>query len=44
MGVAYYGGAMLPPEEKHHHGIGLSVLGQGSAYVPPTTTSARTPT
>lgn len=36
MGVAYYGGAMLPPEEKHHHGIGLQVLGQPGGYIPPT--------
>jgi len=36
MGVAYYSGAMLPPAEKHHHGIGLNVLGQASAYIPPT--------
>jgi alkyl sulfatase BDS1-like metallo-beta-lactamase superfamily hydrolase len=36
MGVAYYGGAMLPEEEKHHHGIGLQVLGQSTGYIPPT--------
>jgi len=36
MGIAYYGGAMLPPEEKHHHGIGLKTLGGSAGYIPPT--------
>jgi alkyl sulfatase BDS1-like metallo-beta-lactamase superfamily hydrolase len=36
MGVAYYGGPLLPPEEKHHHGIGLKTLGGTAAYIPPT--------
>ncbi len=36
MGVAYYGGGLLPPDEMHHHGIGLKVIGQGAAYIPPT--------
>lgn len=36
MGVAYYGGGLLPPEELHHHGIGLKTLGGSAGYVPPT--------
>ena len=36
MGVAYYGGALLPPEELHHHGVGLHVLGGSAGYIPPT--------
>lgn len=36
MGIAYYGGALLPPEELHHHGIGLKTLGGSAGYVPPT--------
>jgi alkyl sulfatase BDS1-like metallo-beta-lactamase superfamily hydrolase len=38
MGVAYYGGPVLPPEELHHHGIGLHTLGGTAAYIPPTET------
>jgi alkyl sulfatase BDS1-like metallo-beta-lactamase superfamily hydrolase len=38
MGVAYYGGPVLPPEELHHHGIGLHTLGGTAAYIPPTQT------
>lgn len=36
MGIAYYGGALLPPEELHHHGIGLRTLGGSAGYIPPT--------
>ena len=36
MGVGYYGGAFLGPEEQHHHGIGLVPAGGASAYIPPT--------
>ena len=35
LGVAYYGGAFLPPEELHHHGIGLLPAGGSPGYVPP---------
>jgi alkyl sulfatase BDS1-like metallo-beta-lactamase superfamily hydrolase len=35
-GVGYYGGAVLPPEELHHHGIALKLLGGTSGYIPPT--------
>jgi len=38
MGVAYYGGPLLPPEDKHHHGIGLRTLGGTAAHIPPNTT------
>ena len=43
MGVAYYGGPVLPPEELHHHGIGLHTLGGTAAYIPPTRRCRRTP-
>jgi alkyl sulfatase BDS1-like metallo-beta-lactamase superfamily hydrolase len=36
MGVAYYGGAFLPPEEMHHHGIGLIPAGGTAGFIPPT--------
>lgn len=36
-GIGYYGGAMLPPEDLHHHGgIALRILGGTSGYIPPT--------
>jgi alkyl sulfatase BDS1-like metallo-beta-lactamase superfamily hydrolase len=35
MGVAYYSGPVLPPEDRHHHGIGLYTLGGTGAYIPP---------
>jgi len=37
LGVAYYGGAFLPPEDLHHHGIGLLPAGGTAGYVPPNT-------
>ena len=37
-GVGYYGGAVLPPEDLHHHGIALKLLGGTSGYIPPTDT------
>jgi len=37
LGVAYYGGAFLPPEDRHHHGIGLLPAGGTAGYVPPNT-------
>jgi len=36
MGIAYYGGAFLPPEDLHHHGIGLIPAGGAGGYIPPT--------
>ncbi|MFW5415766.1 MBL fold metallo-hydrolase [Nocardiopsis sp. CNT-189] len=36
MGVAYYGGAFLGPEERHHHGIGTVPAGGDAGYIPPT--------
>lgn len=36
MGVAYYGGAVLPPEDKHHHGIGTVPAGGEAGFIPPT--------
>jgi alkyl sulfatase BDS1-like metallo-beta-lactamase superfamily hydrolase len=36
MGLGYYGGVLLGPEEKHHHGLGLVPAGSTSAYIPPT--------
>ncbi len=36
MGVAYYGGAFLPPEDRHHHGIGTLPAGGTAGFVPPT--------
>jgi alkyl sulfatase BDS1-like metallo-beta-lactamase superfamily hydrolase len=36
MGVAYYGGAFLPPEDMHHHGIGTLPAGGTAGFVPPT--------
>jgi alkyl sulfatase BDS1-like metallo-beta-lactamase superfamily hydrolase len=36
MGVAYYGGAFLPPEDQHHHGIGTLPPGGTPGYLPPT--------
>jgi alkyl sulfatase BDS1-like metallo-beta-lactamase superfamily hydrolase len=37
-GVGYYGGAVLPPEDLHHHGIALRLIGGTSGYIPPTHT------
>lgn len=37
MGVAYYGGAFLPPEDRHHHGIGTIPAGGPPGFIPPTT-------
>lgn len=37
LGVAYYGGAFLPPEDLHHHGIGLLPAGGTAGYVAPNT-------
>jgi alkyl sulfatase BDS1-like metallo-beta-lactamase superfamily hydrolase len=43
MGVAYYGGAFLAPEEMHHHGIGLIPAGGTAGFIPEThTLSANT--
>ncbi|MFD6415690.1 alkyl sulfatase dimerization domain-containing protein [Streptomyces sp. NPDC060194] len=36
MGIAYFGGALLPPEDRHHHGIGLLPPGGTPGFVPPT--------
>ena len=36
MGIAYYGGAFLPPEDMHHHGIGTLPAGGTPGFVPPT--------
>jgi len=38
LGVAYYGGAFLAPEDRHHHGIGLIPAGGTAGYAPPTHT------
>jgi len=35
MGIAYYGGAFLPPEDMHHHGIGLLPAGGTPGFLPP---------
>lgn len=37
MGVAYYGGAFLSPEDRHHHGIGVVPAGGAAGFIPPTT-------
>ena len=37
VGVAYYGGAFLPPEDLHHHGIGLLPAGGTAGYIAPNT-------
>jgi alkyl sulfatase BDS1-like metallo-beta-lactamase superfamily hydrolase len=36
MGVAYYGGAFLSPEDMHHHGIGTIPAGGTPGFIPPT--------
>lgn len=36
MGVAYYGGAFLAPEDRHHHGIGIVPKGGTGGFIPPT--------
>lgn len=36
MGVAYYGGAFLAPEDRHHHGIGRVPAAGKSGFIPPT--------
>jgi alkyl sulfatase BDS1-like metallo-beta-lactamase superfamily hydrolase len=36
MGIAYYGGAFLPPEDRHHHGIGTIPKGGTGGFIPPT--------
>jgi alkyl sulfatase BDS1-like metallo-beta-lactamase superfamily hydrolase len=38
MGIAYYGGAFLAPEEMHHHGIGLIPAGGTPGFIPETST------
>ena len=38
MGIAYYGGAFLSPEERHHHGIGLIPAGGSPGFIPETST------
>jgi alkyl sulfatase BDS1-like metallo-beta-lactamase superfamily hydrolase len=38
MGIAYYGGAFLAPEDMHHHGIGLIPAGGTSGFIPETHT------
>jgi len=43
MGVAYYGGALLPAEDQDHYGIGLIPPGGASAYIAPPTPSHKTP-
>jgi alkyl sulfatase BDS1-like metallo-beta-lactamase superfamily hydrolase len=35
LGVAYYGGAFLPSEDRHHHGIGLLPAGGTAGFIPP---------
>jgi alkyl sulfatase BDS1-like metallo-beta-lactamase superfamily hydrolase len=35
LGVAYYGGAFLPPEDLHHHGIGLLPASGTAGFIPP---------
>ncbi|MBX7433111.1 MBL fold metallo-hydrolase [Mycobacterium sp. Y57] len=36
MGAGHYGGAFLPPEERHHHGIGCLPTGGTAGFIPPT--------
>ncbi|MGW4366271.1 alkyl sulfatase dimerization domain-containing protein [Nocardia takedensis] len=36
LGSAYYGGAFLSPEDKHHHGIGTVPSSGGSGFLEPT--------
>ncbi|WP_274034313.1 alkyl sulfatase dimerization domain-containing protein [Streptomyces sp. MMBL 11-1] len=36
MGSAYYGGAFLSPEDRHHHGIGTVPAGGEAGFIPPT--------
>lgn len=36
MGIAYYGGAFLAPEDRHHHGIGTLPAGGTPGFIPPT--------
>jgi alkyl sulfatase BDS1-like metallo-beta-lactamase superfamily hydrolase len=36
LGIAYYGGAFLSPEDLHHHGIGTLPAGGTAGFVPPT--------
>lgn len=36
MGSGYFGGAFLPPEERHHHGTGTVPTGGTTGYIPPT--------
>ncbi|WP_432168734.1 alkyl sulfatase dimerization domain-containing protein [Streptomyces sp. bgisy031] len=36
MGVAYFGGALLAPDDQHHHGIGTMPAGGASGFIPPT--------
>ncbi|WP_036376742.1 alkyl sulfatase dimerization domain-containing protein [Mycolicibacterium austroafricanum] len=36
MGAGYYGGAFLPPEDRHHHGIGCLPAGGETGFVAPT--------
>ena len=36
LGVAYYGGALLPAEDMHHHGIGTLPAGGTAGFVAPT--------
>lgn len=38
MGIAYYGGAFLAPEDMHHHGIGLIPAGGTAGFIPETRT------
>lgn len=38
-GIMYYGGGLLPPEDKHSHGgIALRLIGGTPGYIPPTHT------
>jgi alkyl sulfatase BDS1-like metallo-beta-lactamase superfamily hydrolase len=40
-GIMYYGGGLLPPEDKHSHGgIALRLIGGTPGYIPPTHTFA----
>ncbi|QDQ95296.1 MBL fold metallo-hydrolase [Rhodococcus sp. WB9] len=36
MGSAYYGGAFLSPDDKHHHGIGTVPSSGAAGFIPPT--------
>jgi alkyl sulfatase BDS1-like metallo-beta-lactamase superfamily hydrolase len=36
LGVAYYGGAFLPAEDMHHHGIGTLPAAGTAGFIPPT--------